>query len=63
MVHNSSLDEEKNVSAVYVEEKHERRASVVESLHELPDPDAGKSDEERAAIVRPPLQTILSNQH
>lgn len=29
-----------------------RRGSVVESLHELPDPDAGKTPEERAKIVR-----------
>lgn len=53
----SSSDDEKKQVALEVE----RRASVAsvrsmaESLHDLPDPDAGKSDEERAAIVRTPV--------
>lgn len=49
----SSDNEKKQIEKLEIERRGSTASvrSRVESLHELPDPDAGKSPEERAKIV------------
>lgn len=57
--HLSDLNEENNAVSdcenITTENKTDIPAESAELLYQLPDPDAGKTDEERAAIVRGPF--------
>jgi len=53
----TAAQREESLSSHEHDEKHDALHGTVhaENLDELYDPDAGKTPEERAAIVRPPL--------
>lgn len=60
----SAIDHEKHRDSSSLEGKidgHGIHQEVVNPLVDIPDPDAGLSDEERAAAVSDPTQPVISH--